>query len=85
MKAPQLAENYLKGYILLGKNKNSPLSQSWEDINMMEMGRAPNKNILETVFGSSSFTKEEEEFSSLYDSNEELFTETDKYFKHKPL
>ena len=85
MKAPQLPKNYLKGYKLLGKNKRSPLSQSWEDINMMEMRRAPNKNILETVFGTSSFTSEEEEFSSLYNRYEELFTETDKFFKDKPL
>ena len=81
MKTPSLARNYITGYKIL--NKSSPLTRSWEDINMMEMGRTTKKSFLDDSIGEYSF--DDFETFSQYDSMEEIMTESEQLIKDKPL
>ena len=81
MKTPSLARNYIRGYKIL--NKSSPLTRSWEDINMQEMGRTAKKSFLDDLIGEYSF--DDFETFSQYDSMEELMTESEQLIKDKPL
>ena len=81
MKILSLAKNYIRGYKIL--NKSSPLTQSWEDINMQEIGRTAKNSILDDSIGEYSF--DDFETFSQYDSMEEIMTESEQLIKDKPL